>query len=261
MSLSTITISSFSFDEIITNYYPNASITIISDTGVKMTVSIEIGQKNNIEAYIHFYYNNMTVHYQRLDAGLLSLLVDAYHQYINTKLSNSHVSILSRPRLKDIKSLRNMFRNILKISKLLERYQDLRAINICTSDKLQNKTLARTTIELDADVLTIIDPQLLNSNSVNIFMNLHSANVRLANYLFVYRLVKTFAVIKVIKNFARIISIPLWIIINGTILPSKILSADYQYLFMVFSLIGMPAILYKFIIPKIMAFVIRRQLK
>ena len=259
MSLSTINISSSSFDEIITDYYPKASITIISDIGIKMTINIEINQKNNIATYIHFSYNNVSVHYGRLDARVLSLLVEAYHQYVNTKLSNSHVSILSRPRLKDIKSLGKLFRNILKISKVLERYQDLRAVNIFTLDKFQNKILARTTIELDADIITIIHPELLYTNSVDIFMNLHSANIRLANYLFLYPLTKTFAVIKAIKNIARIISMPLWIILSATIFPSKMISNDYHYLFMIFSFIGIPAILYKFI-PKIMAFIIRREL-
>lgn len=108
-------------------------------------------------------------------------MVDAYHQYISTKLSNGHLSILSRSRLKDIKLLGKLFRNILKISKGLERYRDLRAVNIFTFDKFQNKILARTTIELDADIITIINPELLNTNSVDIFMNLHRANVRLAN--------------------------------------------------------------------------------
>lgn len=257
---STISISSSSFDQIITDYYSKASITIISDIGIKMTVNIEINQKSNIATHIHFYYNNVEIHYRRLDARLLSLLVDAYHKYISTKLSNGHVSILSLSRLKDIKSLGKLFRNILKISKGLERYRDLRAVNIFTFDKFQNKILARTTIELDADIITIINPELLNTTSVDIFMNLHRANVRLANYLFLYPLTKSFAAIKTIKNIARIISIPLWIIIfNSAILPSKIISNDYNYLFMIFSFIGIPAILYNFI-PKIMAFIIRREL-
>ena len=182
-----------------------------------MTINIEINQNNCIASHIHFSYNDVKVDYGTLDGRLLSLLVEAYHRYIDAKISNSQVSILSLPRLVDIKAIGKVLTNIRKIRKVIERYQNLRAIDMFTVDVFQNKILARTTVELDADILTIVHPDLLNVNQKDIFTNIHRANVRLTNYLFLYPLKRIFTVIKSLVNIARLVSMSLWIIFSAII--------------------------------------------
>ncbi len=239
--------------------YAKTRIDITSDIGSKMTLNIEINQKNNITTHVDFSYKGIKVDYGRLDARIIFLMIDAYHKYIDTKISTSHVSILSWERLRHIKSFGKLFRNVRKYRKVLERYQNLSSVNIFTLDRFQNKILARTIIELDADIITIIPRELLSTDSVNIYTTLHRANIRLANYLYLYPLIRIFAIIKAVKNLSRLISILLWISFSLIMLPPTMILKDYNYLFMIFNFVGIPAMLYKFI-PKIVAFIIRRKL-
>ena len=144
-------------------------------------------------------------------------------------LSARHQPILSWSSVRDIKSLVRLPVKIQKIEEVLKRYHDLRSVNLFTVDAFQNKILARTTIELDADIITIIPPELLIMNQPDLLMKLHSANICLANYLFLYPMTKIFVIVKTMKNILRVMSIPLWIVVSMIIFPSKIILNDYLF--------------------------------
>jgi hypothetical protein len=150
---------------------------------------------------------------------------------------------------------------------VLRRYHDIRSVNVFTIIKddasynqKNNKTLARTTIELDADIITIIPPELLllNTNELDFLFSLHSANIRLTNYLFLYPITKIFVVVKLTKNILRILSVPLWIAFSIFIFPNK-LELFYQYLFSIINFIGIPSLLFR-LVPKIIGYIIRKKL-
>ena len=149
---------------------------------------------------------------------------------------------------------------------MLRRYQDIRSINVFTiikdaSHNQKNKILARTTIELDADIITIIPPELLlllNTKEVNFLFSLHSANIRLANYLFLYSIMRIFVIVKLTKNIFRILSIPVWIAFTIFIFPKGV-GLFYQFIFSIINFIGVPALLFK-LVPKIMGYIIRKKL-
>lgn len=249
--------SSSSFEEIITDYHPKAAVSLTSDIGIKMNINIEINQNNSIIIYIEFLYKDMKVGYRSIDPRQLYLLVNEYGQYI-TKLSSKHKSILSWSFIRDIKSLSRLSAKIQRIKKVLKRYryEDLRSINVFTIDAYQNRILARTTIELDADIITIIPQELLNMNQTNPFLRLHSANVSLANYLFLYPITQILIIIKILKNIIRVLAIPLWIIFSMIIFREKVLN---EYFFTILNFVGIPAILFRFI-PKITEYIIRHKL-
>jgi hypothetical protein len=266
-SSSALKVASSPFDKLITDYdNPRANISFTSDTGIKMDINIEIDKKNDVLTYVDFYYNNTKIYYGNLDLRQLALLIDGYKQHV-TKLvkDRSTASItLSWSTLKDPKSLIKIFTKITKIKKVLRRYHDIRSVNVFTiikddaSHNQKNKILARTTIELDADIITIIPPELLlNTNETDFIFSLHSANIHLANYLFLYPITKIFVVVKLIKNILRILSVPLWIAFSIFIFPKG--AGLYEYIFSIINFIGVPALLFR-LVPKIMGYVIRNKL-
>jgi hypothetical protein len=260
-------VASSPFDKLITDYEnPRANISFTSDFGIKMDINIEIDKKNDVLTYVDFYYNNIKIYYENLDPRQLALLVDGYKQHV-TKLvkdrSAATITTLSWSTLKDPKSLIKIFTKITKIRKVLRRYHDIRSVNVFTiiMDTLQrNNIVARTTIELDADIITIIPPKLLliNTNEADFLFSLHSANIRLANYLFLYPITKIFVVVKLTKHILRILSVPLWIAFSIFIFP-KGLFTDYNYAFSIINFIGIPALLFR-LVPKIIGYIIRNKL-
>ena len=258
--------SSSSFDKLITDYdNPIVNVTFTSDVGIKIDINIEIDKKHDVLTYIDFYYNNTKIYYGNLDPRQFALLVDGYRQHVTKLAKDKSVAItLSWSILKDPKSLIKIFTKITKIKKVLRRYQYIRSVNVFTiikdaSHNQKNKILARTTIELDADIITIIPPELLlNTNEIDFLFSLHSANIRLANYLFLYPIMKIFVVIKLTKNILRILSIPLWIAFSISIFP-KGLGLFYEYIFSIINFIGVPTLLF-ILVPKIIGYIIRNRL-
>jgi hypothetical protein len=270
-SSSALKVSSSHFDKLITDYdNPKANITFTSDVGIKMDINIEIDKKNDVLTYVDFYYNNTKIYYGNLDPRQLTLLVDGYRQHV-TKLAKDRSAAsaitLSWSTLKDPKSLIKIFSKIAKIKKVLRRYHDIRLVNVFTiikddasHNQKNNKILARTTIELDADIITIIPPELLlqNTNETSFLFSLHSANIHLANYLFLYPIMRIFVIVKLAKYILRILSIPLWIAFSIFIFPKGV-GVFYEYIFSIVNFIGIPALLFR-LVPKIMSYIIKKKL-
>jgi hypothetical protein len=268
-SSSALKVSSSHFDKLITDYdNPKANITFTSDVGIKMDINIEIDKKNDVLTFVDFYYNNTKIYYRNLDPRQLTLLIDGYKQHVAklAKDKSAAAFTLSWSTLKDPKSLIKIFTKITKIRKVLRRYHDIRSVNVLTIIKddasynqNNNKILARTTIELDADIITIIPPELLlTTNEAAFLFSLHRANIHLANYLFLYPITKIFVVVKLTKNILRILSVPLWIAFSIFIFP-KALFTDYNYIFSIINFIGVPALLIR-LVPKIIGYIIRNKL-
>ena len=192
-------------------------------------------------------------------------MVNAYKEYnIEVAKKETHVdfswSLLKNPRL-----LAEIFTKITKVRNVLQRYSNIRSANVftiimdvSTQHFRQDYILARTALEIDADIITIIPPELLSqkADEISFLMNLHTNNVILANYLFLYPLTKIFMAVKLAKNMLRILSIPLWIALSAIIFPKSITS---EYVFLVINFLGVPALLYK-LVPKVLGHVIRSKL-
>ena len=92
-------------------------------------------------------------------------------------------------------------------------YQELHSINIFTCYRYKDKEeiIGRTTIELDADILTIIPAWLLRHEKVHLLCDLHMENVFLSNYLFLYPIQKLFAKARLLKESVGWILAQIWI--------------------------------------------------
>ena len=84
-------------------------------------------------------------------------------------------------------------------------------MKVYTVDGSENKVIARTTIGLDADVMTIISSDLLDvKRRKTILLRLHSSNIHLANYLFAYHVKKFCYDIRAVSKIIRAISLALF---------------------------------------------------
>jgi hypothetical protein len=264
-SPSSATISS-SFDEIISHNYAKANVLITSNEfGLNINVEIDQNTSNKFMVYVDFFYKNTKVDLDKLDQNILSALINEYQMYVTkyTKEKKYLPGIKTSYR----KSISDAIKNITRIRKIAERlFQDIRAVNVYTVYGLKNSIIARTAIELDADILTIMQSEFIKINIKNTLLNLHSINVFLVNYLFMYRISKFFSIIKTLTNLTRIASMLLWIVFTAipfyssyqSILssPGNNLNLYYTALYSIFNFIGIPSLLFKFL-PKAIGYIIR----
>lgn len=158
----------------------------------------------------------------------------------------------------------NIISKLKEVRKVLQRYQDLLAINVFTIHKSESQDnndtiVAKTIIELDADIITIIPEKLLIEDQLDISLRLHKANVCLANNIFLYPIIRIFVIFKIIKHIS-LIPAPIWIITYIILYPTSIMSYQiYDYIYLALSSIGVPSLLFKFI-SKMIGYVIRQKL-
>jgi hypothetical protein len=139
-------------------------------------------------------------------------------------------------------------------------FQELRRMNVYTIDGPTDHVFVRTTIELDADILTILTPELANraSQRNTLLFYLHRCNVYLANLLFVYRVNRFFSNLKIIVNTIKIISVPLWVIpYLSSHFPIPI--DPFSIAVQVINLVGVPALLVRFIVHKVFQYIIKHR--
>lgn len=136
-------------------------------------------------------------------------------------------------------------------------------MNVNATDGLRDIVFARTTIELDADIVTIIRPELTAymNNQKNIYLLLlHSYNLYLANHVFLHRINKFSSMLKTLTNTVKVISASIWLIPNLSYL---LISSNHLFtgdlvgiLVQIINLIGIPATLVWFI-PKIVRYIVK----
>jgi hypothetical protein len=85
--------------------------------------------------------------------------------------------------------------------------KDLRTMNIYTIERFSSKVFARTTIELDADIITLVSNDILDNKVLSMLAGLHRSNVQFVNQLFEYQMKKLCQTLKVLRSIIRIASL------------------------------------------------------
>ncbi len=246
------------------NYLHARTIAISNEFGLGMIITIEINQKNEYMVRIDF-FNKTTrnkIDVDTLQEDDLLDLITKYRLYVN-QLSENANSFSSKDTL-NIKSKLTSIKNVTKIKVIAQRlFQELRRMDVYTIDGPRDIVFARTTIELDADIVTIIRPELIaymNTQKNSYLVLLHTCNLYLANHLFVHRINKFSAMLKTLTDTVRIISISVWLIPNLSYLlisSHHLISGDLvAILVQIINLIGIPAIMAG-IIPKIIGYIVK----
>ena len=138
-------------------------------------------------AYVDFFVNDVNMDVSTINVDIVSALIEKYKNYV--KVSSKQTYNSSSIDKSDLKEKDLSMLAAIKKVKVLENMADFlrepRTITVYTINKFNKEEIARTTIELDADVITIIARNVLNNESVAmLLLLLHSCNVLLINRLF-----------------------------------------------------------------------------
>lgn len=161
------------------------NIKITHDSGMTMNVTIRRDKERQslvYNAYVNFVANDRTLEINDIRVGVLSELVKKYRYYVEDAVKKNEIQHISIE--KNSNTFSEGLRSVKELEDLASFVKDLRKIDTFTIDVFANKTIARTTIELDADITTVIPQGLLDDSKLAIFLNLQYCNVYLANQLF-----------------------------------------------------------------------------
>jgi hypothetical protein len=269
-------ISSSSSKLTISDDQTSVDISVDTRRKLKMIVHMKMHSNNTFLTRIDLYYSGNRIDLAKIDEKWISFLIVEYYNLI----FNLNKSIDHEPKKKEISDYRQLISTINNITSILQTarsiFHNAHVLNIDTEDGFREIIFARTRIELDADILTILRPDFLKISRVNSFLVLHNLNVNLANNLFRRRLYNLFTSIKNLINTARIAAVLVWLsmslytlsgtyievihnIVNGNIDTQSVI----QLIVLILDLIGGPYILWRFLpnlIGRIMLHEIRKQL-
>jgi hypothetical protein len=260
-------------DKSIADDYSKTTVNIRSESGIIMKLTMEMDKNTKLTNFIasvdFFNGSGIAVDVSQLSSNVASDLLYKYKEYVikllkdkqqekissESRVSDTTKATIKKVSLKDFSKIKTTAQGLL---------QDLRTMNVITVYSSKKIEVARTTIELDADIVTIIGLNVQQYTNVTktLLTHLHIYNTYLANHIFALKIKKFFLNIKSIVNLVRLISVPVWIIPNlSSTLPSfSSLITDPSNLIVLglqfFNLVGVPALLLKFI-PRIIGYIIR----
>jgi hypothetical protein len=104
---------------------------------------------------------------------------------------------------------------IRKRSKIIVYTQN---IIVDSEDGFRGSIFARTRMEVDCDIITIMGADVLKKKAIYRLINLHYINVILANELFRHGIYEYFLLIKNLMNAIKLISSGIWLSVNLSVL-------------------------------------------
>lgn len=176
--------------------HSSININIAHDTGVIMNIIIcrdRVQGSLVYNAHVSFLANKSELKIDELNINVLSELVRKYRSYTRD------VSKVNQILPSDFTVLSQTLADIKKVEDLPSFIRDFTKLDVFTIDKFTNKAIARTTIELDADIFTVIPQQVLGDSRLGIMLDLQNCNFYLANQLFKSH-IKVFTDILLLSN-------------------------------------------------------------
>lgn len=296
----------FSFEDLLKTDRLELAIVSPTDPSLKMiaTIFFDHGLQKGFMVEMQFFLNNVVADdlKQLEDSSTgFSELINSYKKQVLDKIknnnnrrrrrnnipskkksenNNSKLEAKFRPRISfnkivdDIISIFDATKKLKMLAKVISYLVELNGtLNVYTTNRgiQEAKSLARTTIELDADVITIFDKNFSSSFGAqlrNELTSLHYFNVGLVNNLLFQEISRISRTIKGLIYIARgvtAIAAILWnllTIIQGGY--SSLLGDDfYQLIASVFTSlipsIVIPSLVY-YLIPRIISFFLRRKI-
>jgi hypothetical protein len=255
----------------------SADISVDTIRELKMSINMKVQDNNNFLTRTDLYYRGNRVDLAKIDETWISLLIVEYYNLV-INLNKSIIDHESKKKeILNHKQLIGIINNMIRVLRTARSiFRNAHVLNIDTEDGFREIIFARTRIELDADILTILRPDFLKISRVNSFLILHNLNVNLANNLFRRRLYNLFASIKNLINMARVVAVLVWLSISlyalsGTyievihdIVNGNIDTESYiGFIVLILDLVGGPYVLLRFlpnIIGRIILHRIRKEL-
>jgi hypothetical protein len=159
----------------------------IEDSNFTMHIRIVIEKEKQIilnsffyKVYINFAYKKSSaIDVARVPNNILNNLLEKYRNLLNSELFMKCLSNSKREN----KSIINKIKEIFNYKKISPGF--FRAIDIISIDGFSSKSIGRTIIELDADIINMLP--VLTSEKLLHFRLLHNYNVLLVNQTFSYQ--------------------------------------------------------------------------
>lgn len=191
-----------------------------------MEVTVEKDKPNatfgdlTYKVYIQLFFNDSKVDIVTVPTVLFSGLLEKYV----TALKSRSVSV-SQPKEKKITFLRTIgsMKRTKDLAHTNTSLSDLRTINVFTIDRFTNTTIGRTTIELDADIVTLLSQDAIDRYKVGI-VELHGCSVVLVNNYLKFLMEKISCDLKKLSKAVRIASfIPFSVSLYSSTLSSELI--------------------------------------
>jgi hypothetical protein len=196
----------------------------ISNNGLSIEVTIEKEKPTSsfgdltYKVYIQLFFNDSKVDIVTVPTHLLSSLLEKYVKQLKSRS-------IAQPKEKKIALLGTL--GLMKKTKELAHtntsLSDLRTINVFTIDRFANTTIGRTTIELDADIVTLLSQDAIDRYKHGI-VGLHVCSVALVNNYLKFLIEKISYDLKKLSKAVRIASfIPFGISLYSSTLSSELI--------------------------------------
>jgi hypothetical protein len=201
----------------------------ISNNGLNMEVTIEKEKGDAAfgdlvyKVYIQLFFNDSKVDIVTVPTDLFSNLLEKYVTTIRyvTDLRSRSTAQQKEKKVAFFRTLGSMKRT--KEATHTNTLSDLRTINVFTIDRFANTTIGRTTIELDADIVTLLSQDVIERNKHGI-VRLHICSVILVTNYLKHLMEKISCDLNKLSKAIKIASfIPFGISVYSSTLPSELI--------------------------------------
>jgi hypothetical protein len=215
----------------------------VHNNGLSLEVTIEKDNTGDLfgalvyKVYVELSFNDSKLEVFDVPTDQLSKLIEKYATSISLK------SIMELRENK--KAFGNVLKSIGRKKEIVEKDNslgDLRTISVFTIDKFSNRIIGRTTVELDADIITLLCQDILDRKK-NSIVRLHGCNVSFVNQYLKYLMEKLSRDLEKLSKTIKIASfIPFGISVYFTMSASEVI---FKFSPLIISMIVTP-LLYKY---------------
>jgi hypothetical protein len=174
--------------------------------------------------YIQLFFNESKIDIVTVPTDLFSNLLEKYVKAIRyiTDLGSRSITQQKEKKIAFFRTLGSLNR-ANEVTHINTSLSDLRTINIFTIDRFANTTIGRTTIELDADIITLLLKDVIERNK-HAIVRLHICSVILVTNYLKYLMEKISCDLKKLSKAIKIASfIPFGISVYSSTLPSELI--------------------------------------
>jgi hypothetical protein len=188
----------------------------INESGYTMNVTVQQDRTSYsliYKACLDFFLDNVNVDVSTVSNDILLRLLKKYEEALvaaKEKMQPSRSSTHSNNQPFDKPDGVEVSRDTTEIKGLkniVDFFKEPRSITAYTVNQFNGEIIARTTVELDADIITVLPLNILENNNLAILLSLHGYNILLVNKLFEAQIKHFFADLVVITNVIRGVSL------------------------------------------------------
>jgi hypothetical protein len=233
----------------------NFTINLNTETGLLMRITVKVDTENRYVNLVELYDSNKLVDFAGLKHESVLYLINKYYALIyELRVGQENEIGFPFSMLRGVRGLIDIVKKGRKI------FASAHAITVDTEDGFRDIVFARTRVELDGDIITMMTPDVLKTKGIYILMSLHQLNVSLANEFIRSTIHEYFLSIKNLINMIRIISSGIWVSLNAYAFwahfEEALRNSDWHVIaFFLLDIVGGPYLLIKYL-PKLFGYIL-----